>query len=299
MRGARRRIYRHCQSEPINTGVIETGTIEADLVYIDQAKHEVGVLLNPSGGVYITFRCGGELVEGRGPFLAPVGPLNTQTTSFTASLSRSGAVQTPNEYENAIGEKRKAVPMGEWEGHLLAKGRHRCRNRSQAARRRGAGTRKPRRRRPQGGSRKRKPRQNSSSAPACCPMDSPTENHRGDGMDSALRRHLGPTVHHDCIPESDDVSLYIMHRTQIYLDDDQTVRLDRRAAAEGATRSLVIRRAVDEYLTRGEQDASAWQRQWRRAVEETAGIAPRLDDGAEYVEGLRRGDAERLSELER
>ncbi|HXS47412.1 MAG TPA: hypothetical protein VN756_08110, partial [Solirubrobacterales bacterium] len=110
----------NCQSELLNTGVIETGTIEADLVYIDQAKHEVGMLLNPSGGVYMTFKCGGELVEARGPFLAPVGSLNTQTTSFTASLSRSGATQTPNEYENAIGEKRKAVPMGEWEGHPLA-----------------------------------------------------------------------------------------------------------------------------------------------------------------------------------
>jgi predicted transcriptional regulator len=90
-----------------------------------------------------------------------------------------------------------------------------------------------------------------------------------------------------------------MHRTQIYLDDDQTVRLDRRAAAEGATRSMLIRRAVDEYLTREEQDAAAWQAQWRKAVEETAGIAPHLDEGAEYVEGLRRGDAARLSGFER
>jgi len=90
-----------------------------------------------------------------------------------------------------------------------------------------------------------------------------------------------------------------MHRTQIYLDDDQTIRLDQRAAAEGATRSTVIRRAVDEYLTREERDAAAWQEQWRKAVEETAGIAPHLDEGAEYVEGLRRGDAERLSGFER
>lgn len=110
----------NCQSEPINMGVIETGTIEADLVYIDQAKHEVGMLLNPSGGVYMTFRCGGELVEARGRFLAPVGELNTQTTSFTATLSRSGAMQIPHEFENAIGEKQEAVPMGEWEGHPLA-----------------------------------------------------------------------------------------------------------------------------------------------------------------------------------
>lgn len=97
----------------------------------------------------------------------------------------------------------------------------------------------------------------------------------------------------------DDVSLYIMHRTQIYLDDDQTVRLDQRATAEGATRSMVIRRAVDEYLTREEQDVSAWQAQWQKAVEETAGIAPHLKEGTEYIEDLRRGDAERLSGFER
>ncbi|HEX6689322.1 MAG TPA: CopG family transcriptional regulator [Solirubrobacterales bacterium] len=90
-----------------------------------------------------------------------------------------------------------------------------------------------------------------------------------------------------------------MHRTQIYLDDDQTIRLDQRAAAEGATRSMVIRRAVDEYLTREDQDSSAWRAQWQKAVAETAGIAAHLEEGAEYVEGLRRGDAERLSGFER
>jgi predicted transcriptional regulator len=106
-------------------------------------------------------------------------------------------------------------------------------------------------------------------------------------------------VHHNRIADPDDVFLYIMHRTQIYLDDDQTVRLDRRAAAEGATRSMVIRRAVDEYLTREEQDASRWRERWGNMVEETAGIAPHLEEGAAYVEGIRRGDAERLSELGR
>lgn len=89
-----------------------------------------------------------------------------------------------------------------------------------------------------------------------------------------------------------------MHRTQIYLDDDQTIRLDRRAAAEGATRSMLIRLAVDEYLMREEEDVLAWQSQWQKAVEETAGIAPHLEEGAEYVESIRRGDAERLLELE-
>ncbi len=86
-----------------------------------------------------------------------------------------------------------------------------------------------------------------------------------------------------------------MRRTQIYLDDEQTARLDERAAAEGATRSTLIRRAVDEYLTQEERDTTAWQARWKEAVEETAGIAPHLKDGADYVESLRREDAERLS----
>jgi hypothetical protein len=102
-----------CKSEGANAEEIKTGTIEADLVYIDQAKHEVGMLLNPGGGIYMNFECGGESVKARGPFLSPVGPINKEATSFTAILTRSGATQTPNEYENAIGEKRKAIPMGE------------------------------------------------------------------------------------------------------------------------------------------------------------------------------------------
>jgi predicted transcriptional regulator len=90
-----------------------------------------------------------------------------------------------------------------------------------------------------------------------------------------------------------------MHRTQIYLDDDQTARLDQRAAAEGASRSTLIRRAVDEYLTQEERDTATWRAQWERAVQETAGIASYLEEGPEYVESLRRRDAGRLSGLER
>jgi metal-responsive CopG/Arc/MetJ family transcriptional regulator len=88
-----------------------------------------------------------------------------------------------------------------------------------------------------------------------------------------------------------------VNRTQIYLDEEQTARLDRRAAAEGTSRSLVIRRAVDRYLSEEEQGANAWKEQWREAIERTAGIAPHLEGGAEYIEELRRRDAERLSRL--
>ncbi len=89
-----------------------------------------------------------------------------------------------------------------------------------------------------------------------------------------------------------------MRRTQIYLDGEQAARLDARAAAEGATRSTLIRRAVDNYLTQEEQHSTTWQARWGKAVEKTAGIAPYLEGGAEYVEELRRADAARLTKLE-
>ncbi|HEY1853659.1 MAG TPA: CopG family transcriptional regulator [Solirubrobacterales bacterium] len=89
-----------------------------------------------------------------------------------------------------------------------------------------------------------------------------------------------------------------MNRTQIYLDDRQTSRLDERAAAEGTSRSVVIRRAVDVYLAQEERVAAAWQEQWKQAVNGSAGLAPNSEDGAEYVEDARRADAERLAQLD-
>jgi predicted transcriptional regulator len=90
-----------------------------------------------------------------------------------------------------------------------------------------------------------------------------------------------------------------MNRTQIYLDEEQTARLDERAAAEGTSRSTLIRRAVDAYLEQEDQDTAGWRAQWKKALESSAGIAPYLGEGSEYVEDIRRVDAERLSAFER
>lgn len=110
-----------CQSVGAQKEEIVTGPIEADLVYIDQAKREVAMLLNPGGGTYMSFECGGESAEGRGPFLAPVSPLDEEATTFTATLSQSGGVQTPNEYEGAAGERLKATPEGKRGTHELVR----------------------------------------------------------------------------------------------------------------------------------------------------------------------------------
>ncbi|HEY6145210.1 MAG TPA: CopG family transcriptional regulator [Solirubrobacterales bacterium] len=87
-------------------------------------------------------------------------------------------------------------------------------------------------------------------------------------------------------------------RTQIYLDADQTAELDKLAAAERTNRSTIIRRAIDAYLSQGDRDADARRRQWQEAVTESAGIAPYLPDGVEYVDELRKTGAQRLAELE-
>jgi hypothetical protein len=103
---------RKCKSVGANEKELKAEGIEADLVYIDQTRREVGMLLNPHGGVYLSFECAGESVKASGPFLSPVSPLNEESGSFTATLTRSGSTQTPSEYEGANGEKLQAIPMG-------------------------------------------------------------------------------------------------------------------------------------------------------------------------------------------
>ena len=110
--GCKAGLSQKCKSVGAQEEEITAGPIDGDLVYINQAKHEVGILLNPSGGTYISFECGGESAEGKGPFLASVSPINQQATSFTAALNQANSVQTPDEYENASGQRLAAIPTG-------------------------------------------------------------------------------------------------------------------------------------------------------------------------------------------
>jgi hypothetical protein len=91
---------------------------------------------------------------------------------------------------------------------------------------------------------------------------------------------------------------YIMTRTQIYLDDGQDKELARRAAAEGLTKSALIRRAVDDYLNGSTDDQLALAR-FKAAVETGAGAAPDLPEGSVYVERLRALDVRSHEQIER
>jgi hypothetical protein len=49
----------------------------------------------------------------------------------------------------------------------------------------------------------------------------------------------------------------------------------------------------DENQTaRPDEYPAAWKARWKKAIEETAGIAPYLDEGADFVEDIRRKSAE-------
>ena len=91
--------------------------------------------------------------------------------------------------------------------------------------------------------------------------------------------------------------LYIVKRTQIYVEERQDERLARRAAAARVTKSALIREAIDEYLGRGEDEALRLDR-LHAALEEAAGIAPYLPDGASFIDDMRRADIRRQEDLE-
>ncbi len=91
--------------------------------------------------------------------------------------------------------------------------------------------------------------------------------------------------------------LYIVKRTQIYLEDSQAAELARQAKSRGTTTSRMIREAVDAYLA-GEPDDAEWLARQHAALNESFGSIPRLPDGATYVREMRARDAERLEELE-
>jgi predicted transcriptional regulator len=91
---------------------------------------------------------------------------------------------------------------------------------------------------------------------------------------------------------------YIMKRTQIYLEADQDRRLSARARAAGATKSTLIREAVETYLSASDDEA-AQLTAFRGALDAIAGSPADLPDGRTYVERLRQADRERDEEIEK
>jgi hypothetical protein len=83
-----------------------------------------------------------------------------------------------------------------------------------------------------------------------------------------------------------------VERTQIYLTTAQTRELDRRARAQGTTRSHLIRDAVQQYL------GPTWDpERFRAALKNAAGIWADRDDIDEIHADLKRGNRERLERL--
>jgi hypothetical protein len=86
-----------------------------------------------------------------------------------------------------------------------------------------------------------------------------------------------------------------MHRTQIYITDEQERRIAVRAADAGVSKAQVIRRMIDQGL--GIDDGAEAR---RRAIRATAGALPDAEDWEAWLAGVRgSGAAERLARLRR
>jgi hypothetical protein len=71
-----------------------------------------------------------------------------------------------------------------------------------------------------------------------------------------------------------------------------------KAKRRRCTKSALIREALDRYMNSPEESKERLER-FRAAVEEAAGIAPYLPDGATYVAKLRALDLKRQRMLEK
>jgi hypothetical protein len=104
-----------CQST-VTAGEIESGRLQAELVYLNRAKQEIGVVLNPTGEKYAVHECSGSPgVEAgaSGAILARLEPVNQPGgMTFTESFDQLAGSQIPQEYEAASGEKHQAMPEG-------------------------------------------------------------------------------------------------------------------------------------------------------------------------------------------
>jgi predicted DNA-binding protein len=90
--------------------------------------------------------------------------------------------------------------------------------------------------------------------------------------------------------------MYIMKRTQIYLEADQDRRIVSRATASGVTKSTLIREAIEMYLAK--PDDADELAAFRAAIDAAAGAPVKFEEGAKYVEAIRAADVARQAELD-
>ena len=87
--------------------------------------------------------------------------------------------------------------------------------------------------------------------------------------------------------------LYIVRRTQIYLDDDQHRWLDEQASRQRRTKSELIREAVDRLIGGGRQDTDTRLGRCQAAVDASFGAVPDLPPSQDFVEDARAMDRDR------
>lgn len=96
---------------------------------------------------------------------------------------------------------------------------------------------------------------------------------------------------------TNDVYLYIMQRTQIYLDDEQHRSLTALARQRNATASSLIRAAIDDYLAAQLTPREKLDRLRALGAKFASSVSDEHSDAREAVDSIRATDAARLNSL--
>ncbi len=111
-----------CQSEGAKSGEIATQELLGTLRYISKAAKTVGLVFKPKSGESVV-KLGSCIFAGhydvRGAIIVPVEPVNVLKRGFsTGVLTEKEGAQQVSEYENAHGEKVKAILETTWPSEL-------------------------------------------------------------------------------------------------------------------------------------------------------------------------------------
>jgi hypothetical protein len=99
-----------CTSEGDESGVITTGSLPAQLVYLSKEKHEVALVVNYHETNFASWVCLGSNQGIHGSIIVPLSPVNTPSKSFTMDFAGKEGVQQPSSFEGAEGGKVAASP---------------------------------------------------------------------------------------------------------------------------------------------------------------------------------------------
>jgi hypothetical protein len=88
-----------CKTSGASAEEIRTTALKGSLGYLNAAKKEAGLELEPESTTFAAFECAGEKIEVKGHVICKLTPVNTKTSKLTLTCEQSGGVQKYTAFE--------------------------------------------------------------------------------------------------------------------------------------------------------------------------------------------------------